>query len=205
MKLVSLAFLMVLVVAHLAGDPAEGLGLPLSLFRDGAYRPFGCLLFALLLIVAWQMLRALHRAGLGGHACLLGVAAFVLLVVAVTPSTDALHLLCSFVVLALLFGYYAAVVGGAGRAWLWAHLAVPVLLLLLTGCHSYGLWQKSLIVYFLLAVNVQHHLLTRGPGALLTAGGGRHRPGGRGLRRRVAYTMGDGRSWSRRRAACEQG
>jgi hypothetical protein len=46
MRLASLAFLIVLVVAHLAGDPAEGLALPLSMFRDGAYRPFGYLLFA---------------------------------------------------------------------------------------------------------------------------------------------------------------
>lgn len=205
MRLASLAFLAVLVSAHLAGDPAEALGLPLSMFRDHVYRPFGYRLFALLLVIAGLMLRTLHRAGLGGHACLLGVVAFFLVLVAVTPSADGLHLLCSFMVLALLFGYYAAVLRGVGRVWLWAHLAVPVLLVLGTRCHSYGLWQKSLIVYFLLAVNVQHHLLTRGPGALLTAGGGRHRPGGRGLRRRVAYTMGDGRSWSRRRAACEQG
>ena len=205
MGLASLAFLAVLVSAHLTGDPAEGLDLPLSMFRDGAYRPFGYLLFALLLVIAWQMLRALHRAGLGDHACLLGVVAFFLLVVAVTPSADALHLLCSFVVLVLLFGYYAAVVRGVGRVWLWAHLAIPILLVLLTRCHSYGLWQKSLIVYFLLAVNVQHFLLSRGPGRLRTARGGWHRPDSQGRRRRVAYRMEDGRSWARRRPACARG
>src|SRR5262245_36869337 len=151
MKLTSLAFLTLLLLAHLAGDPAEVLALPLSMLRDGAYAPFGHLLFALLLLVAGLMLYALLRAGLRGHACLLGVVAFFLLLVAVTPSENAFHLLCSFAVLALLFAYYAVVLYGAGAVLMWAHLTVPLLLVLGTHCHSYGLWQKSLIVYFLLA------------------------------------------------------
>jgi hypothetical protein len=175
------------------------------MFRDETYQPFGYLLFALLLVIAGQMLRTLHRAGLDGHACLLGVAAFFLLLVALTPSANAFHLLCSFVVLALLFGYYATVVNRVGRVWLWAHLTVPVLLVLATQCHSYGLWQKSLIAYFLLAVNVQHFLLSRVRRPLCTAMGGWHRSGSRGLRRRVAYTMEAGRSWARRQPACARG
>jgi hypothetical protein len=206
LKLASLTFLVILLVAHLfAGDPDEGLGLPLSMFRDDIYRPFGYLLFALLLVIAGQMLRTLHRAGRAGHACLLGVVALFLLVVAVTPSANGFHLLCSFVVLALLFGYYAAVLHRCGAVWLWAHLAVPLLLVLATRCHSYGLWQKSLIVYFLLAVNVQHSLLSAGQAPLRTAGQSRRGPRGRGdrggLRQRVAYRVEPDQSWSRRKSA----
>jgi hypothetical protein len=193
MKLVSLLFLIVLVVAHFAGDLAESLALPLSMFRDGAYQPFGCLLFGLLLGIAVLMLIALHRAGLFGHAGLLSVVAFFLFLVTVTPSENGLHIFCSFVVLALLFSYYAVMLREAGAVWLWVHLAVPVLLVLATHCHSYGLWQKSLIVYFVLAVNVQHFLLARGRGQ---RGSGEAR-----LRRRVVYMVEPSRCWRRSKLA----
>jgi hypothetical protein len=197
MKLASLAFLAVLLLAHLAGDADAALALPLSMFRDGTYRPFGYVLFLLLLVIAGLMLRRLHRAGLDGSACLLGVVAFFLLLVALTPSDGGFHLFCSFLVLALLFAYYAAVLSEAGVVFLWAHLTVPLLLVLGTSCHSYGLWQKGLVVYFLLAANVQHALLSGGVAPASRQG--RRGPGG--MRRRVVVVVPPGRTWSRRRAA----
>lgn len=50
MKLASLAFVTVLLIAHLSGDLVENLALPLSMFRDGAYAFFGYCLFGLLLL-----------------------------------------------------------------------------------------------------------------------------------------------------------
>jgi hypothetical protein len=201
MKLASLTFLAILVLAHLAGDLAESVALPLSMFRDGAYRPLGCLLFVLLLGIAALMLATLHRAGLYGSAALLGMVALFLLLVAVTPSTDGFHVFCSFVVLALLFSYYAVMLRGVGLVWMWAHLTVPLVLVVATHCHSYGLWQKSLIVYFLLAVNVQHFLLSRRRPHRGSARQGRRLAGTRSVRRRVVYVLEPGRSWARSRPA----
>jgi len=200
MKLASLAFVAVLLIAHLAGDPGERLArlaLPLSMFRHGSYGFFGCLLFGLLLVIAGLMLSRLHRACLHGDACVLGVVTTFLLLVAVTPSDNGFHIFGSFAVLALLFCYYAAVLHGEGAVWMWGHLAFPVLLVLGTRCHSYGLWQKSLIVYFVLAVNVQHWMLSRGRTTLSATRRGRHDSPGGHLRRRVVYVVETGQSWSR--------
>jgi hypothetical protein len=195
MKLASLAFVSVLLIAHLSGDPAETLALPLSMFRDGAYAFYGYVLFGLLLVIACLMLSGLHRAGREVDAVLLGVVAVFLLLVAVTPSLNDWHGLCSFVVIGLLYCYYAAVLHREGAVWMWLHLALPVLVLLGIRCHSYGLWQKSMIVYFVLAVNVQHWLLSRGRAALDVP-----RPGRTGgLRpKRVIHVIEADRSWSRK-------
>jgi hypothetical protein len=199
MKLVALLFLCVLGAAHLAGDPAELLARPLSMFRDGPLRPFGYALFALLLTATGLMIAAAWLRH-PEHAAFFALAASLLVLVAVTPSQDTFHLLLSLLLLTALFGYFAVVLyRRAGGGWFVLHLSLPLLLVALTRCHSYGLWQKSLILYFLLAANVQHHLLACTPprrrGAAL---GPRHRnvwcpP------RRVVYTLEAGRCWARRR------
>jgi hypothetical protein len=199
MKLASLAFLTVLLIAHRAGDSAESLALPLSMFRDGAYRIFGYLLFGLLLAIAGLMLSRLHGACRDGDACLLGVVTIFLFLVAGTPSENFFHGFCSFVVLGLLFCYYAAVLRGEGRIWMWVHLALPVLLLFATRFHSYGLWQKSLIVYFVLAVNVQHWMLSRSPSGLSVTRRRSHGSPRRDGRRRVVYLAETGKTWSRKK------
>jgi hypothetical protein len=195
MKLASLTFVAVLLVAHFSGDPLEALALPLSMFRDGPHVVFGYVLFALLLLIAGLMLQRLHHARRHVDAVLLGVVAVFLLAVAVTPSFNEWHGLCSFVVIGLLYCYYAVVLHGEGPVWMWLHLALPLLVLAAIRCHSYGLWQKSMIVYFVLAVNVQHWLLSRGRAALDGP-----RPGRSGGRRpkRVIHVIETGRSWSRK-------
>jgi hypothetical protein len=195
MKLASLAFVAVLLIAHLGGDPAENLALPLSMFRDGEYANFGYALFALLLVIAALMLRRLHRAGRDVDAVLLGVVSVFLVLVAITPSLDGFHGLFSFVLIGLLYAYYAAVLHREGPIWMWLHLALPVLLLAATRFHSYGLWQKSIIVYFVLVVNLQHWLVTRGRAALDLPRPGR--TGGQ-RRKRVIHVIEADRSWSRK-------
>jgi len=41
------------------------------------------------------------------------------------------------------------------------HLLSPFYLVLLTECHSYGLWQKCLILYLVALANLRHHQLCR--------------------------------------------
>ena len=201
MKLASLAFVTCLSLAHLEGDFAKTLSLPLSMIRDGESWWVGYLLFGLLLLIAGLMLDRLRRDDLAVDACLLGIVAAFLLLVAVTPSRNGFHDFGSFVVLAVLFGYYAAVLRGESAAWMFGHLAVPILLLFVTQVHSYGLWQKSLIVYFLLVINVHHWLLLRGRMTLSLTNlmnQGRHRGRGNAPRRRVVYMVDTSRSWSRK-------
>ena len=201
MKLASLAFVTCLFFAHLEGDLAKTLSLPLSMLRDGASWWVGYLLFGLLLLIAGLMLDRLRREELEVDTCLLGVVAVFLILVAVTPSQNGFHHIGSFVVLAVLFGYYAAVLRGESAAWMFGHLAVPILLFFVTQFHSYGLWQKSLIVYFLLVINVHHWLLSRGRMTLSLMNlmnQGRHRGRGKAPRRRVVYTLDTSRGWSRK-------
>jgi hypothetical protein len=199
MKAVSLAFLTLLLLAHCTGDPGKLVDLPLSLFRDGPLWAFGYALFALLLVAGGLMVATLLRAGLHGHTFLFSLTAVLLLLVAVSPSYNALHLFLAFVLLAVFYGYYAAVLHSAASPWLWAHLASPLLVLSATQFHSYGLWQKSFIVYFLLVVNVHHHLVTRG-------GAGVRKPqqGTWGSRRRVVYVVDAGKNWSRQKSSRER-
>jgi hypothetical protein len=198
MKLASLAFLIVLLAAHVAGDPCQLLGLPLSMFRDGHLGFFGATLFALLVGIGGLMIHTLIRLRLPGHTGFFCLAAGFLLLVALTPSGDGFHFFCSLVLFALLYVYYAVQLREAGIALLWAHLVIPAVLLLATNCHSYGLWQKSFIGYFLLAANVHYHLLS-GRRASNRAGPGKCRAGGWSPRRRLVYVLEPGRSWSRRR------
>jgi hypothetical protein len=205
MKLTSLVFLVVLVFAHGTGVPSELLGLPLSLFREGPGALFGYILFGLLLVISALMIHALLRCRLPHHAGLFGLAALLLLFVAATPSANKFHLLASFVLFAVLYFYYAALLGVARTAWLWVHLTIPALLVLATQCHSYGLWQKSFIVYFLLAANVHQHWLRRGPVLRPAQALGRHSSGGWRPRRRMVYTVVPSRSWARERCGKKDG
>ena len=197
MKLASLAFVAVLLIAHLVGDSDESLALPLSMFRDGAYSIFGYLLFGLLLVISGLMVNRLWCAR-RADSLILGVATLFLILVAVTPSTDGFHILFSIVVIGLLFGYYATVLNGEGTAWMCAHLALPILLLLGIRFHSYGLWQKSLIVYFVLAVNVQHWMLSRDRMAIDAPRRGRDGSGGLPPRRRTVYVAEVDPRWPRK-------
>jgi hypothetical protein len=202
MKLVSSLFLLLLVHAHGLPDKGDAPARPLSTFRDGPYPWLGYALFAALLAAALLYTLALVRAGREGEAILSELALLLLLAVAATPSPDPLHLLCSFLLLGVLFGHYARLLYRAGGVWLLAHLTVPLALTQATGFHSYGAWQKSLILYFLAAAVAHHHLLRR------QAAGRVRRPAragepGRGLlsRRRKVYRLEPGRAWARRRLA----
>jgi hypothetical protein len=197
-KLVSLAFVCLLIFVHSGGDAAQLLGLPLSMLREEGHAPAGYTLFALLLAIGGLMAHILLQGKQYGQVALFALAALLLLLIALTPSANAFHLFCSLVLFTLLFGYYARLLYHAESALLWVHLAVPLFLIPLTDFHSYGLWQKCFIVYFLLVVNIHHHLLSRE----LRQQEKRHRRSATVRwhpRKRVIYRLEAGRDWPRGR------
>jgi hypothetical protein len=154
-------FLVLLLALHLA-DP-EAWEKPLSLFRDGPHPAAGYALFGLLLAVGGLHVQAYYRAGRVRQVWLPAFALALLAVVAVTPSWGEAHLAAAFALLAVVFGTYAGRLWAVRSPWLFAHLAAPVAILLAAVGHdalTYGVWQKGLILYFLLAVNLDALLIS---------------------------------------------
>jgi hypothetical protein len=61
----------------------------------------------------------------------------------------------SALLMGLVFGWYLVRRAAAGSGWAFVHGAVPVVLLVAVAVgRSYGVWQKGLIVYYVLAVNL---------------------------------------------------
>jgi len=194
MKLLSLLFLGLLLWSQqVAGRELSER--PLSMFRDGEFGPLGYALFALLMCIGVLMLHAQVRARHVGAVVVFGLAVMFLMVVVATPSLDAGHDAAATSLLLLLLGYYAGLLILARTNWLYLHLAVPLLLTpLLAG--GYGPWQKGLIVYLLVVINIHWHVLrdmsplrpTRRPAP-------RREPA---LRRRTVYVVEPGKAWTRR-------
>jgi hypothetical protein len=200
-KLASAAFVFLLLSAHGAGDLDQRLAQPLSLFRDGEHGWLGHVLFALLLLIGVVYTVALVRARKEDEAASAGLAAVLLFIVAVTPSFQGLHLLCSFGLMLLLFRHYGRLLRQSGSPWLILHLVAPCLLVLVSGCHSYGLWQKGLVLYIVALANIRHHLLgQRAAARPLLAGTPRAFDSARVSGRRVVYRLELRREWARRKA-----
>ncbi|GBD35018.1 hypothetical protein HRbin36_00122 [bacterium HR36] len=82
--------------------------------------------------------------------------------------------------------------------WLALHLVSPILLAVLTGVHSYGAWQKAVLLYFLGLANVHYYVrwsqIKRGA------------PAGRSTverdplwsKRRKVYVLTPGKTWARK-------
>jgi hypothetical protein len=161
MKLASLTFFLLLLLAHTTGDFERLAAQPLSMFRYDSQAWLGYALFAALLLVGVLYVRALVRSQREAEAAISALGVLVLLIVALTPSTEGFHVLLSLLLFALLFGYYGVLLYRTIAIWLFAHLAVPIALAFAIDFHSYGLWQKSFIVYFVFLAAVHHHALTR--------------------------------------------
>src|SRR5262245_39920310 len=114
MRLASAAFVLLLLGAHATGNIDQCLETPLSMFRDGPYGWLGYLLFVALLLVCVLYAIELIRGEKEEEAVVAGLAALLLFLVAVTPSFDLFHILCSFVLMLLLFTYYWRLLYEAG-------------------------------------------------------------------------------------------
>lgn len=197
MKLVSLTFLLALVGVHFTGQSAKLIALPLSQFRDGPQAWVGYVLFAILLFLGGMYTHAAVRRGRVDAATVGGLAAFLLFIVAITPSLGSFHFLCSLLVFFLLFSYYAILLYRAESAWMLAHLAVPVALALATRFHSYGIWQKGFVMYLVITVTAHHHFMTR-TAAITEPKSASSRPKSGSRKRRRVYQLEPGRAWKRK-------
>ena len=171
------------------------------MFRDGEQAWLGYVLFAALLLVSLVYMRDAIRAGEEEEAIIAGLAALLLFIVAVTPSFDGFHILSSFLLLSILFGHYWRVLGNSGSLWLILHVLAPFALVLLTGCHSYGLWQKCLILYLVALANLRHHQLCRMSESEPVSESTCELFGGGGVNGRPkVYRLEAGQEWARLRA-----
>jgi hypothetical protein len=161
MTATAIAFFTALVCAHAVGDPDSVLERPLSQFRDGHDGWLGYAMFFLLLLMGVQYTVVLVRSRMEAEAFISGLGVSLILIVSLTSSSGAFHLLTSLLLLLILFSFFGSLIRRAGNPCLWLHLTVPVLLVFATRFHSYGLWQKSLIVYFILAAVFHVHILQR--------------------------------------------
>ncbi|MFT3882598.1 MAG: hypothetical protein QM703_23465 [Gemmatales bacterium] len=150
----TLLFLLTLVIGHAYAGWEEALHVPFSQWRDGPYSVFGYVNFILLLACSLLILVLIIRQRLRSDIITAVSIVLLLFIVMITPSKDAFHRYSSYVLFLLLMGYYTWVL------WRWnarnviVHLAVLLALTLLTAWHSYGLWQKALVLYMLVLMNI---------------------------------------------------
>jgi hypothetical protein len=86
----------------------------------------------------------------------------------------------------------------SGSPWLIFHSLAPFALVLLSGCHSYGLWQKCVILYLVALANIRHSLLGRGGASGPLSASASALFGRGGVKRRgKVYRLEAGREWTR--------
>lgn len=154
MRIASFAFLLILTFLHLVSPSYDTLATPLSEFRDGPLRVWGFLLFGLLILICGLWIRTMAR--LRDLADLLAVIPGVLMLgfVAFTPSWGFWHLVCSLVLFGWLLVFFTLKLLEAESLLAFPNLMMPALLALIVRGHSFGLWQKMLIVYCVTAINI---------------------------------------------------
>ena len=160
MKLASLLFFGLLIFVHQVCSPYEVLDWPLSAFREGECEPLGYALFGAIALVTavYSMdlkrfedpIEALDTIGFG----------VLLLFVAVSPNRWMFHRASAFTLLVCAYGFFAIQLRNNPPLML-LHLCAPIALAVVTGFHSYGLWQKALISYFVVVGTIHHDVTTR--------------------------------------------
>lgn len=158
----------------------------------------GYALFALPVAMGALATITAARARHWGEMVLFCVITFLLVVTALTPSYDSLHNLCVALAVLLAYLYFAAFL--AEGLWLAVHCSFPIVLATITAFHSLGLWQKSLIICFVMLLNVYYHLHRRKITSARQCGQLRRRPGLPGKRRVVYLLDTSARPWPKRRS-----
>src|SRR5262249_34093386 len=158
-------------------------------------------LFAALLLVGALYVVALARSQREAEALISAIGVLILLTVAVTSSTNSFHLLCSLLLFGLLFSYYGILLYRAERILLVLHLIVPVALAFAIQFHSYGLWQKSFISYFVLLAAAHHHVITHQLSRRHSSSPSHPCGRGQATKRRKVYRLELEEHWQRRDAS----
>ncbi len=160
MKLASLFFFGVLTYAHQECGPSGALDWPLSAFREGECAPLGYALFG-----AIGLVTAVYSVDLRRFRDPIETADTIgflvlLLMVAVSPNRWMLHRATAFSLLGCSY-VFLAIQLRSNRPLMLSHLCAPILLAVVTGFESYGIWQKALISYFVVVATIHHHVMTQ--------------------------------------------
>jgi len=160
MKLAALLFFALLIYVHQVCSPSVALDWPLSAFREGECAPLGYALFAAIGLVTAvysvdlrrfrDPIEALDTIGFG----------VLLLFVSVSPNRWMFHRVSAFTLLGCAYLFFSIQLRN-NRPLLLMHLCAPIVLAVLTGFESYGIWQKALISYFVVVATIHHHVATR--------------------------------------------
>lgn len=160
MKLASLLFLALLMYVHHVCSPYEALDWPLSAFREGECEPLGYALFGAIALVTAvysvdlkrfrDPIEAIDTIGFG----------VLLLWVAVSPNRWMFHRASAFTLLVCAYIFFAIQLRKS-RPLTLIHLCAPIVLGVVTGFGSYGIWQKSVIGYFIVVATIHHHVAMR--------------------------------------------
>jgi hypothetical protein len=158
MKLASLVFFALLIYVHQVCSPFEALNWPLSAFREGECEPLGYALFGAIALVTAvysvdlkrfkDPIEAIDTIGFG----------VLLLFVAVSPNRWMFHRASAFTLLVCAYVFFAIQLHRSNRPLMLIHLCAPILLAVVTGFESYGIWQKALIGYFIVVATIHHHV-----------------------------------------------
>ena len=160
MKLASLLFFALLIHVHQTCSPFEALYWPLSAFRDTECEPLGYALFG-----AIGLVTAVYSVNLGRFRDPIQATdtigfGILLLLVAVSPNRWMFHRFVAFTLFGCAYLFFAIQLRH-NRPLMLIHLCAPLVLAVVTGFESYGIWQKGLISYFVVAATIHHHVATR--------------------------------------------
>ncbi len=159
MKLAALCYFSLLVYVHQVRGVDGAIGQPLCSFRDGEFGLLGYALFCAVALVGAVYTFGLRRFGEPQEAANTLGGGLLLLIVVATPSRWPLHDASALVLLGSIYVHYAIVLSQRpGRVLMLVHLGMPLLLAAAIGFHSYGLWQKGMIGYFVAVAVVHHHV-----------------------------------------------
>jgi hypothetical protein len=160
MKLASLLFFALLIYVHQVCSPFEALDWPLSAFREGECEPLGYALFGAIALVTGvysvdlrrfrDPIEAIDTIGFG----------VLLLFVALSPNRWMFHRVSAFTLLGCTYVFFAIHLR-QNLPLMLIHLTAPIVLAVVTGFESYGIWQKALISYFVVVGTIHHHVATR--------------------------------------------
>ncbi len=147
-----IAFVSLLVFGLWVDPSADAFHRPLSLYRDYDPQWLGYALFGALLGIGVATVRTALRVECELQAALYMLAIGILGAVTVTPSGDWLHIEFSAAMMAVMFINFAVLLYANDQMfWLVMHLLTPTVLMWATNLVSFGVWQKSMILYYVAA------------------------------------------------------
>jgi hypothetical protein len=163
MKLAAVLFFVLLAYMHQVCGLVQSLHQPLSAFRYGEQRLLGYAVFCAIALVGAIYISSLRQFEEPAEVVDITSFGVLLAMVVITPSWWTLHEASAIVLLASVYAYFGVLLYRSQRYVLMVlHLLVPILLTVVTRFQSYGIWQKSTICYFIVALVIHQDILKRG-------------------------------------------